>query len=129
MAELDLSVWVGKPPSGFGVVVRRDGKDAHQESDLSSTSSEPEDVFRAKTRASPRGGSSEFSQPSTRSSSSDPSIDRGFYIDVPRLHDLKHYEHLPGYFTLIRVIREVNPGHYLVKLKSGELEQVSKTFR
>jgi hypothetical protein len=128
MADLDLSIWVGRPPSRSRVDVGLEEEDASLEDKLASKPPRPGDFLPAETSASPREDDRDFSEPSTRSSSSDVSFDNGFYIDVPRLHDSKDYEHLPGYFTVIRAIREVNPGHYLVKLKSGEFDQVSKPF-
>lgn len=75
--------------------------------------------------SSSRGGSQSHSTPDTQLPSQQPQLENGFYIEIPHISDKENYEHLPGYSTVLKILREVKPGHYLAKLGSGEVDLVS----
>jgi hypothetical protein len=131
MTEVDFSGWVGKPPARPKVTNRgiHDAREDEEERSLGrktdSDSPAPESVSYKDVSASPRAISQTHSKPITRSPSYQAQLENGFYIDIPHLLDKEDYEHLPGYFTVQRILREVTPGRYLVKLRSGEVDLVS----
>ena len=124
----DLSAWLGKPPT-----TRKSVEDAEAGCDSSNEPSLPEeaetadlsdsDGEQAQSEAGDRGGmASEEEQASQRSPS--PKLQNGFFVDVPKIPNKDEYEHLPGYFTVDRVLSEYSQDRYLVKLRSGEVELV-----
>ena len=57
-------------------------------------------------------------------SSPSPKLQNGFFVDIPKIPNKDEYEHLPGHFTVDRVLSEYSQDRYLVKLRSGEVEFV-----
>jgi hypothetical protein len=131
MAGVDISLWVGRPPPGSkakGSKVQDSTREAEQETiehknasnSPQAESGSPEDMS-----AVSQEDEGNYSSPNTLSTGSrSPSI-KGFYIDIPDISYKDEYEHLPGYYTVVKILREVRTGHYLVKLKSGEVDLVS----
>jgi hypothetical protein len=139
----DLSAWMGKPPSGpehfdSGQVENeanvesepapRSSQSGTDAEPYTGSEAEPDTGSEAGSAGIPSVKSRNHSEPDSRSSSVGYQNGSGIYIDVPRIHDKEDYEHLPGYFTVHRIIREVKPGCYLAKLKSGEFDQVSNSI-
>ena len=119
MPGVDISIWVGKPPPRDDAR-HEAGQEEEQESlqrDTYSQSPHPQSVSNEDVSASSRAWGQTHSKTDTPSN--------GIYIDIPDLSDKENYEHLPGYFTVQRILREVTPGHFLVKLRSGEADLVS----
>jgi hypothetical protein len=131
MAEADFSGWVGKPPTRPKATNRgihdagEDGEEGSLGRKTDSDSPAPESVSYEDVSASPRAISKIHSKSITRSPSYQAQLENGFYVDIPHLSDKEDYEHLPGYFTVQKILREVTPGQYLVKLRSGEVDLVS----
>ncbi len=131
MAAVDISVWVGKPPARVKVPdvampdPEQDGEEGSLRRKTDSDSLPSESVSYKDASASPRGQSQTQSRPNTRSPAYQTHHENSFYIDIPPLTDNEDYEHLPGYFAVHRILREVTPGHYLVELRSGEVDLVS----
>lgn len=93
-----------------------------------SDSSRAESASYKDMSASPPRRRSRSRKPSNRDTLSppyQPYRKSGFYIDLPYLSDKEDYEHLPDYFNVDKILREVTPEQYLVKLKSGEVDLVS----
>jgi hypothetical protein len=131
MAGIDLSAWVGKPPPRS-----KDPDDALKDAGQSegetssgrksySKSPDPESVSSKDVSASPTEGSKTHSKPDSLSPPRQTLPTNGFYIDIPAISDKEQYGHLPGYFTVHKILREVTPARYLVKLRSGEVDLVS----
>lgn len=131
MAEVDYSMWLGKPttrPQAKNVVVYIGRRDEEEESlGLKSDSNSPPSasVPDKEVRTSSRESSSTHDGSVARSPSSQSRHGHDFYIDIPDLSNKQDYEHLPGYYTVHKIMREVGSGRCLVKLKSGELDLVS----
>ena len=131
MAEIDLSTWVGKPPprakdqeAPMQYAGQSEGNTSSgQKTDTRSTP--PESVSSKNVSASSRESSQPFHKPDTLSPPEPTHPTNDFYIDIPALSDKEEYEHLPGYFTIHKIVREVSPARYLVKLRSGEVDLVS----
>jgi hypothetical protein len=102
-----------------------EGTSLHSRPD--SNSSQPESISDKDKTGSPgpKSWSNTNSTPNSPSPSHQPQLVNGFYIDIPQLSDESEYEHLPGYFAVKEIIREVKPGRYLVRLGSGEVDLVS----
>lgn len=99
-----------------------EGRSSQSKTDL--ISPQPENVLEdLSTASTAQSQAHNKSDARTPSSQTDPVND--FYIDIPHLSEKEEYEHLPGYFTVQRILREVRPDHYLVKLRSGETDLVS----
>lgn len=134
MTEVYISVWVGRPPARPEVkdVAIHDAEQDKEDGSLGrKTDTESLDVKSVSDEdesASVREGSRRRSRSNTSSPSSQTYRESSFYIDVPQLSDNGDYEHLSGYFTVLRILREVTRGRYLVKLKSGEVDLVSTPF-
>ena len=125
MAGADLSAWVAKPPprSKDPTAMVQEAESLGQNTE--SNSPHPESVSANDMSASPREGSQTHSKPDTLSPAEQTHFTNDFYIDVPAPSDREEYEHLPGYFTVRRILQEVTPARYLVKLRSGEVDLVS----
>lgn len=129
MAEVDISVWIGRPPpqrgdgNMHGAEESEEGRSMQNKTD--SISPPPENVRLENLSMATTVRSRTQKRPDIQSPSHQIDSDNGFYIDVPQLSEKEEYEHLPGYFTVQRILREVRPGHYLVKLRSGEVDLVS----
>ncbi|KAF7508417.1 hypothetical protein GJ744_009270 [Endocarpon pusillum] len=129
MTGVDFSMWMGRPPPRDGdsnmheAEEGKEGRSLQSKTDLISPQPENvlEDLSTASTAQSQAHNKSDARTPSSQ-------VDRvkGFYIDIPHLSEKEEYEHLPGYFTVQRILREVKPGHYLVKLRSGETNLLSR---
>ena len=149
MTEVDFAIWVGKPPppqrgtvhesgeeddQGEKVVEDGEGEESGEDAEGTSlhiktysNSSQPES-FSDKDKTwshGPKSWSNINSMPNSPSPSLQPQNVSGLYIDIPQLSDESEYEHLPGYFAVQEIIREVTPGRYLVRLGSGEVDLVS----
>jgi hypothetical protein len=134
MDVTDLSAWLGRPPTTPNVQQNsKSVEDAEAGSDSSNEPSLPEeaeiadlsdsDVEQAQSEAEEQGSlASEEEQASHRGSS--PKLQNGFYVDIPKIPNKDEYEHLPGHFTVDRVLSEHSQERYLVKLRSGEVELV-----
>jgi hypothetical protein len=131
MSEIDYSVWAGRPPRRAKVMngdipdAAEDEEEEALEHKTDSKSPSPESVSSQEVSASPREEAQAYSQAGTQSSISSTDHNCGLYIDIPELSNKQDYQHLPGYFTVHKILRELTPGHYLVKLKSGEVDLVS----
>jgi hypothetical protein len=134
MTEVDFSKWVGKPPRDGAIhesEERGEGEEDEKATSLhrktDSDSSQPESVSDKDNDASPgtKSRSNTNSTPNSPSPSHQTQLVNGFYIDIPKLAEESEYEHLPGYFAVQKIIREVKPGRYLVRLRSGETDLVS----
>jgi hypothetical protein len=123
-----LSAWLSKPPT-----TRKSVEDAEAGCDSSNEPSLPEEAETAdlsdshgeqvQSEAGDRGGmASEEEQASQRSPS--PKLQNGFFVDIPKIPNKDEYEHLPGHFTVDRILSEYSQDRYLVKLRSGEVELV-----
>ena len=135
MDAVDLSAWLGKPPTTPKIQQNSElTEDAESESDSSHGQSTAEDAEPAEP------SDSDVQQPQSETEEGDelafeeedPSffgstsrLQNGFFIDIPKILNKDDYEHLPGYFTVDRVLSGYSQGKYLVKLGSGELELVS----
>jgi hypothetical protein len=131
MDAAGLSVWLGKPPTTPNVQQNsKSAEDVEAGSNERSLPKEVEtvdlsdsDVEQAQSKAEERDGlASEEEQASQRGPS--PKSQNEFFIDIPNIPNKDEYEHLPGYFTVDRVLSEYSPDRYLVKLRSGEVELV-----
>lgn len=131
MDEIDLSAWVGKPPPMAKDPDAATPHTGQSEGNTSSgrktdTRSTPPDIVSSRDMsASSRESSQPFDKPDTLSNPDPTHANNGFYIDIPVLSNTDEYEHLPGYFTIHKIVREVTPARYLVKLRSGEVDLVS----
>ena len=128
MTGVDISVWMGRPPPRDGDSNMHGGEESEEGGSLQNKtnliSPQPENVLLEDlSTASTVQSQTHNKDARTPSSQTDPV--NGFYIDIPHLLEKEEYEHLPGYFTVQRILREVRPGHYLVKLRSGEVDLVS----
>lgn len=136
MAEVNLSMWVGKPPTkptAADVAGLHADHTEGEEEDLSehtpvSQSPQSESVPSKAVNVSPRGGGQEEDRSDNLSHSSQTPLENGFIVDIPKISNKEDYEHLPGYFTVRRIFREVSPRQYLVELKSGEVDLVGEPF-
>ena len=133
MDVTDLSAWLGKPPTTPNVQQNsKSVEDAEVGSNSSNEPSLPEaetadlsdsDVEQAQSEAEEQDSlSSEEEQASQRGPS--PKLQNGFFVDIPKIPNKDEYEHLPGHFTVNRVLSEYSQDRYLVKLRSGEVELV-----
>jgi hypothetical protein len=130
MAGVNISAWMGKPPvrsKAAHLAKQNVGEDEEEILGQNTFSSSPPSVrvLSKDVSASSRGtretpGRTHSPSPQSLSQSAN-----GFYIAIPDISDREGYEHLAGYFTVHKILREVAPGHYLVKLKSGEIDLVS----
>lgn len=57
-----------------------------------------------------------------------PQLQRGFYIDVPYMPESERqaYEFLPGHDSVDTILSEAKGGRYIVRLKSGDKQMVSR---
>jgi hypothetical protein len=134
MDAADLSAWFGKPPNS--PKVQENGEPADDTE--SGVESSREKLSPEETEAAD-AGNSDIEQPQSDGeerdelvlSSEDESfggrtsrLHNGFFIHIPRIPNKDDYEHLPGHFTVDRVLSEYPGDKYLVKLGSGEIELV-----
>ena len=90
---------------------------------LSASDLSDSDAEQAQSEVEGRDGlASEEEQASQRGPS--PELQNEFFIDIPKIPNKDEYEHLPGHFTVDRVLSEDSQDRYLVKLRSGEVELV-----
>ena len=134
MDAAELFAWLGKPPTTPNLQQNsKSAEEAEAGSDSSnerSLSEEVEtadlsdsDVEQAQSEVEERDGlASEEEQASQHGPS--PELQNEFFIDIPKIPNKDEYEHLPGHFTVDRVLSEYSQDRYLVKLRSGEVELV-----
>ena len=134
MDVTDLSAWLGKPPTTPNVQQNsKSVEDAETGSDSSNEPSLPEeaetadlsdsDTEQAQSEAEGRGSLTCEEEQASQCSPS-PNLQNGFFVDIPKIPNKDEYEHLPGHFTVDRVLSEYPQDRYLVKLRSGEVELV-----
>jgi hypothetical protein len=148
MTKVDFSIWVGKPPPQHDTVRESEEEDDAGENDVengqgdgggedrddtslhsraSSDPSQPASISDKDKTGSPgpKSWSNTNSTPNLSPSSHQPQLVDSFYVEIPQLSDESDFEHLPGYFAVQEILREVTPGRYLVRLGSGEVDLVS----
>jgi hypothetical protein len=130
----DLSAWFGKPPTTLKV--QQDGESAESAENSVGSGEEqsiPEEVEPADASDSDmeQPQSEDGERPELALGSEQDSfhgqvsrLHNGFIIDIPKIPNKDDYEHLPGHFTVDRVLSEHPRDKYLVKLASGEIELV-----
>ena len=134
MDAADLSAWLGKPPTTPNVQQNsKSAEDTEASSDSSKEPSLPEeaetadvsdtDIEPAQSEAEERDGLASEEEQSSQCGPS-PRLQNGFFVDIPKIPNKDEYEHLPGHFTVDRVLSEYSHDGYLVKLRSGEVELV-----
>jgi hypothetical protein len=133
MDTIDLSAWLGKPPTTPNAQQNKSAEDAESDSDSSNEPSLHEkaetadpsdsDVEWIQSEAEERDGLISKEEQSSECGPG-PKLQNGFFIDIPNIPNKHDYEHLPGHFTVDRVLSECSHDKYLVKLRSGEIELV-----
>src|ERR1700733_5771902 len=134
MDVTDLSAWLGKPPTTPNVQQNsKSVEEAETGGDSCKVPSLPEeaetadlsdsDIEQAQSEAETRGSLASEEEQASQCSPS-PKLQNGFFVDIPKILNKDEYEHLPGYFTVDRVLSEYPQDRYLVKLRSGEVELV-----
>ncbi len=139
---MDISSWLGKPP-----VNQKADQDAGKEtasqgsrgSDIESAVSAPSvsssggDIQHIEENPIPMSGDGRGSPAEDLSSEDElvrsivTRLQHNFYIDVPKLseEEKEEYEHLPGHFSVQKVLEKLKGDKYLVRLKSDEQDLVS----
>ena len=130
----DLSAWLGKPPSTSKVLQNTQSLEEGQgETESNSDQSAAEEVVLKESDGSAtEEGVMELGEKDELASEEEIVRSRGlasrtrtsFFIDIPEIPNKDDYEHLPGHFTVDRVIAEYPRNKYLVNLGSGEVELV-----
>src|SRR5947209_1238969 len=134
MDVTDFSAWLGKPPTTPNV--QQNSKSVEDADAGSDSSNEPylseeaetvdlsdSDVEWAQSETEEQGSLvSEEGQALQRGPS--PKLQNGLFVDIPTIPNKDDYEHLPGHFTVDRVLSEYPQDRYLVKLRSGEVDLV-----
>jgi hypothetical protein len=139
MDAADLSNWFGKPPNSPKVqqiVEPAEGPETGDESSQEQLSPEEmeaadtgnSDIERPQSHTEERDELPLSSEDDGSSSGGESTLHNEFFIDIPRISNRDDYEHLPGHFTVDRVLSEYPRDRYLVKLGSGEIELV-RIFR
>lgn len=137
--QADLSVWMGKPPEASsqealpeGIVQEVDSSESAQEkSPAPSDPNSDEEINYDGTSAvkSPPRKSMADIENSDDGSLIEfvPQFQQKFYIDVPTMdeEEKRTYQHLPGHFTVKRILSEYRGDRFLVKLESREKKLVS----
>ena len=142
MDQADLTAWMGKPPEKSSLELRSNDDDAipsdsnREQSVEASDSSSAEEINYDGTPAKPAPTltmrdieESDGENPEDDSSMIEviPQFQHKFFIDVPKLdeQEKEEYEHLPGHFSVRKILSEFRGDRYLVKLESGEKQLVS----
>ncbi len=130
----DLSAWLGKPPAISKIRKNTEPlEEVQSESGSSSEQSAAEEVVVIESDGSVTEESvMELGEKDELASEEHVVPSRGlpsrtrtnYFIDVPEIPNKDDYEHLPGHFTVDRVLAEYPRNKYLVKLGSGEVELV-----
>jgi hypothetical protein len=135
MTKVDYSMSVGRPLQHPKVADAATDAAAHDEEEQSSrghgtdsTPADSESVSNKDVSASTKECSPSYNRPDAGSPFHEINHKNGFHIHVPNLSDKEDYEHLPGYFTVQKILREVKSGKYLAKLRSGEIDLVSAPY-
>lgn len=140
MDSIDISKWTGGPPAAASPK----DSNAHSDSEDGSVSerggsatfgSQPDldgsqgDVVPTRdANYSPLARDQASTLGSSQASATDLKGNNGIFIEVPALPDGSTWERLPGYYTVTKVLRELGPDQYVVKLASGEVETVRPLF-
>lgn len=149
MDEPDLAVWMGKPPGRSLLEPRSNEDDAGASSESNrdpsaqaSDSSSAEEINYDGTPAKPaatltmRGIEQLSDDVEDQDEDEDslieviPDFQHKFFIDVPKLDEQEKemYKHLPGHFSVQKIMSEFRGERYLVKLMSGERQMVSPVY-
>ena len=131
----DLSSWLGKPPATSRIhettepleEAQSDGGSSSEQSAIEEVVITESDHSVTEESVIQLGEKDELaSEEDVVPSHGLPSRTRtSFFIDIPEIPNKDDYEHLPGYFTVDRVLAEYPQNKYLVKLGSGEVDLVS----
>ena len=141
MDAIDISSWLGKPPENQKADEDAGKKTASQ----GSRGSDSESAVTAPSVTSSGGDIQHIENPIPMSADGRGSpaddlssedelvtsivtrIQQDFYIDVPKLseEEKEEYEHLPGHFSVQKVLAQLKGDKYLVRLKSDEKDLVS----
>lgn len=134
MTKVDYTMRVGRPLQHPKVVDAATDAAAYEEEQSSrghrtdSIPADSESVSNKDMSASTKECSPSHNRPDAGSPFQETNHKNGFHIHVPNRSDKEDYEHLPGYFTVQRILREVKSGKYLAKLRSGEIDLVSAPY-
>ena len=140
MATIDLSKWMGEPPanssskksptgseseSEYGSAREGDGgrdvgSDGASEDDASDHALESEGNALAQHQKRSTSDDQQPTSPSDRL--------QQVSVEIPPLAADSSWERLPGYYTAVKVLREVESERFLLRLGSGELEVVRFTL-
>ena len=147
MEELDLSIWMGNPPLRSKEVDHHTSVSENEQEDyeggrfgqMSGTGAETGsdhtvESHSLSTTVSFTGDLQNESEHrpqldiSTQNSSLEGSDHKAtdVSVQIPYTSKAADYEHLPGYYTVVEVLREISTDEYLVKLGSGEADLVSQ---
>jgi hypothetical protein len=135
----DITAWMGKPP---GKPAEAEGSSTRSASTSASDSSPEEinyDGTPVKRRTVPvvlRDDQDSDDDPAHHQFTTSNNDETGevmsrfqhnFFINVPKIDDdeKEEFQHLPGHFTVKKILSEFSEDRYLVKLASGEKQLVS----
>ena len=143
----DLTAWMGKPPEKSSLEPRSNDDDdlsASSESnrELSAQASDSTSAEEINYDGTPAKPAPTLSMRDIEHSDDDgdeqdededslveviPDFQHKFFIDVPKLDEQEKdaYKHLPGHFSVQKIVSEFRGDRYLVKLMSGERQMVS----
>lgn len=146
MDESDLTAWMGKPPEKSSLEPRSNddhhGASSESNREPSAQASDSSSAEEINYDGNPAKPAPTLTMRDIEQLDDDgdeqvededsliqviPDFQHKFFIDVPKLdeQEKEEYKHLPGHFSVQKIMSESRDDRYLVKLMSGERQMVS----